>query len=59
METKEQREQRLAREIATYSYNWYLTGDNSQWSSSGYGSPIPRREKISTVSDKLRRLPIK
>ena len=52
METKEQMEQRLA---GTYTWS---PGQN--YSTSGYGSPwyaIPKREKISIVSDKLK--PIK
>jgi hypothetical protein len=61
METKEQREQRLAKEISNSSYGTYTWSPGQNFSSSGYaGSPwyaIPKREKISIVSDKLK--PIK
>ena len=60
METKEQREQRLAKEIANSSYGAYTWSAGQNYSTSGYGSPwsaIPKREKISIVSDKLK--PIK
>jgi hypothetical protein len=62
METKEQREQRLAKEIATSSYGAYTWSAEQNYSTSGYGIPwraIPKRERIPTVSDKIRRLPIK
>jgi len=55
METKEQREQRLASSYGAYTWS---AGQN--YSTSGYGSPwssIPKRERISIVSDKLK--PIK
>ena len=60
METKEQREQRLAKENATSSYGTYTWSAEQNYSTSGYGSPwraIPKREKISIVTDKLK--PIK
>jgi len=58
METKEQREQRLASSYGAYTWS---AGQN--YSTSGNVSPryainaIPKREKISIVSDKLK--PIK
>ena len=61
METKEQREQRLAKEMITNSsYGAYTWSAEQNYSTSGYGSPwsaIPKRERISIVSDKLK--PIK
>ena len=60
METKEQREQRLAKEIYNSSYGTYIWSAGQNFSTSGYGSPwsaIPKREKISIVTDKLK--PIK
>jgi hypothetical protein len=60
METKEQREQRLAKEISNSSYGAYTWSAEQNYSTSGYGSPwsaIPKRERISIVSDKLK--PIK
>jgi hypothetical protein len=60
METKEQREQRLAKVITNSSYGAYTWSSGQNLSTSGYGSPwsaIPKREKISIVTDKLK--PIK
>jgi len=60
METKEQREQRLAKVITNSSYGAYTWSAGQNYSTSGYGSPwsaIPKREKISIVSDNLK--PIK